>query len=152
MPAQGDTEVTRDGNKIMVKSFALRYRLTWSTALTTNGARVILLYDRNTQLVLPTAANVLWTAAAQNLRPGYNTDPSVRGRFQIIFDRTYSTTADSTTIWDKFYIRKDMPVLFDGALGGPGNIDKGALVLMIACGGANTCTMLYDYILRYEDC
>lgn len=137
----------------MGKSLAVRFMLNWTSQVDARvqPIRILLVWDRRPAGTTLTATDVLMD---ESIYAPYNiADASITGRFQVLFDRTYSGNTDQTSVYDKFFIRRDMRTTFDGATGGIADIETGAFVwLMVSQGGkAGDVSLTYQYMYRFTD-
>lgn len=100
--AQGDTIVTRTGNKIQMTAIELRVALANKAATSANKCRIIVVYDKNPDAATATLATVLENSTV--------TDFPAKGqksRFKILLDETIvlnqtTTTPAQKAFWHKF--------------------------------------------------
>ncbi len=148
---QGDTNLLRDGNKIMVESLTLKLTIGLS-ALEAIGTsvRVILVMDRR-----PNGANATTTQMMlvdNDINSPYAFDPAIRGRFQFIFDKTFTFGAQQTQKNIKMFIKGPFKIEYTGNAGTVADIQKNNFLL---CGMANQAVavinMNYNFIFRWKD-
>ncbi len=86
--AIGDTNISRDGNKIIAKKFKVRIKIL-KTVATTDRVRIIFLVDKEMHGALPAIGDVLQSAAVDSF---YNRDNIQR--FRVLRDRTVVFASD----------------------------------------------------------
>jgi len=138
--ARGDEIFERNGREVIMKSIQINLQL-FATVVTGVGqtARVVVVYDRQTNAAACTAVQVLQAATVIAPRNLEN-----RRRFKILMDRTYllpsritATVAGTEFVVDKFYRRLRHPITFNaGDAGTVADITTGS-IYMIAIGDQN---------------
>lgn len=81
--AQGDTEITRNGNSILPKGLTVRFHCQRNTSATQTALRLLCVVDRECDSTEPTLTEVLAVADIQSFR---NRD--MKGRFGVLYDKT----------------------------------------------------------------
>lgn len=149
---QGTSDDTRIGSDIMIKSIALRYKITAGAALfaTGNVLRVLLVYDRAN---VGNQTDITHVLQAQSSRSLYNNAEKYLGRFQILMDRVYTGSASDMVVFDKFYTNRRLRTHFGTTAPGFAGVEKGLVTLFILADeslGA-TVTMQVMARVRYLD-
>jgi len=91
--AAGDTALTRDGNKIAVRSFELRVRLEAEATTQNSVIRFLLVRDKNSNnAAIASIASVLDSASPESLRLIANLS-----RYDILMDKTITLNQTSGT-------------------------------------------------------
>lgn len=173
--ASGAAFNQRIGRKIFLKYVSVRARIYWlqmvaATALNTviaQRVRMMLLYDRQPNLALPSNANIV-----MNINPGLAIDTfqedSNRDRFVRLLDQVIPTTCwggatpgandNSIVIVNKVVKINGIQVYNDVGTGGVGSIQTGSLFWLFmwdlpGTGSAATTPPIIDLVtrLRYSD-
>ncbi len=103
--AQGETDTTREGAGVLLKSISFRWIAQGSITPTGGGGafRIMVFIDNDPRQSLPAATDYLTT---QHLLSGYNTGLVVgqernRGRFHFIYDETFNMPTDAIASADQ---------------------------------------------------
>ncbi len=148
---QGDTDQTRDGSKITVKSLMMKFNVTCSS-LEADGAtvRIIVCYDRRPNGADAATGNVLLTNSY--LAP-YNTVGNDKGRFQIIADRLITFDTVQMQWNDTLFVKKNLNVIYDDDnFGDVRDLAKGNfLIIAGATNVADEVDVNFTWKFRYED-
>lgn len=147
--AQGDSDITRDGDRIQIMEWSFRWVA--YPADTSNLLRVVLFqYVPDSALGSPTASQVLQTTGATTAPISYRSIDFVKN-VKILYDRTLSTdTYHLVTQAIPVTIRKfsDKQMQFTGAT----SRTNGLFALFISDSAAVTHpTILYYSAVRYTD-
>lgn len=149
-PTAGTGYTNRIGNKITLKSLALRMQLTLG-ALEADGCtvRFMVVWDRAPRGAL---AGVTDMIEADNILAAYQTVGASKGRFQFLADRTIDFNAQEGKWTDKFYMKKDLQMQLDGAAGSIADNELGALVVLsMASSNAASITISWRGVARFAD-
>ncbi len=125
--AQGLTDTTRIGNKIMLSGLQFRY-LAKDTVQ--NSVRVMIVQDKQTNGAIFAAADVLADVTAiDNVASLRNRDESLR--FRVLYDRVHliSLTGKDSVYVSKF-IKLNVPVKYDGNAGTIADITSNSLAIL----------------------
>lgn len=147
---QGDSNITRTGNRITIKSISCRLRIDL-TALEALGTsvRVMLVYDRR-----PNGANAGFTDVLEtdSILSPLNIKGNSRGRFQVVFDRTIDFTSTQAHWSDNFWKRMNLQVNYDGNAGTVADVDRGNF-MMLTCAAGNAAAINVNWYIRmaFED-
>jgi len=127
--AQGNTKITRIGNKVTMEGLALRMNLTLNTAETGPVlTRVMVLLDRRPGGAVFTGADVLQNDTTNGL---YNIDEDKSGRFQVLYDRNMTMATGGTECrFLKLYIpMKGRKASYNGNVGDITDLQKNHLAI-----------------------
>ncbi len=147
---QGLTESTRIGDKITVKSLAMRIQIKLA-ALEADGTsvRLLVVYDRRP---LGADATIIQMLNSDGITSLYNTNGPVKGRFQFLADRTITFSSTEGEWNDKFYMKKDLIIEYDGNAGTIADVEKGNfLICGLGRGNAAAIDIFFSFIMRYTD-
>lgn len=147
---QGVTQATRVGDKITVKSLAMRINVTL-TALEADGTtvRLLLVYDRR-----PDGADAVLTdmLAFDDVKSNYQTSSDSRGRFQFLADRTITFNSIEAQWNDKYFIKRDFQTLYADNNGNVTDIERGNfLIVGLAEDCAAAINVDFGYTFRFTD-
>lgn len=150
-PAQGDTDISRDGDKLRMLSLALRGNLI--VADTTNVVRMIVfqIYDGGVSGLLEDVIEASDSSGRQWRSP-YKHDNA--GKFKILYDRTYSLgDASKQQVTFNKLIRFSGKNAYVGFLNGTTTIQKNTVYVAFVSDSAAIShpTMNIYYRLRYTD-
>lgn len=127
---QGDTDSTRNGDKIKIQSLQWKLRLSVG-ATESNGAcsRIMFIYDRNPQGAQATMANVLNNTTCQGLM---NLNTQYLGRFQVLYDDVFNLDPDTNQFrFTKGYRKLNLPVWYNGNTGAIADLQRGNLFCLV---------------------
>lgn len=150
-----DADSNRIGNKIQMKSIALNIenKATATTGLN-QSHRVMLVYDKETNGVLPTVTDIF--NSTNNLMYRHRSVLN-NTRFVVLMDRYVTlqsdTTGQNTCIWDK-YVKLDSEEMFLNNSGDITGVGRGGLYLVVIgeiVAGVTAGTLTYNSRLRYTD-
>lgn len=149
---RGSDVADRIGRAITVQSLAMRclVRLSALEAIGTS-IRLCVFYDRRPAGADATAANVM--ADAAELMSYYNPTNTVRGRFQILYDKTFAIHPQNTQKPVKMFFKGPMKVEYNANNNGDvTDLSKGNFIIM-AKAEANVAVIDVDYsfIFRFTD-
>lgn len=159
---QGSDYTQRIGRRTIMKSIFVRFTLYPNVANSApigDFARVIVLYDCQSNAAAPVAADVL-SVAADYLSP---LNLNNRDRFKILHDKIISMnpnvyTAGALTAGDpinkswKFFKKINMETIFGGTNATVGSIQTGSIYLMYMSAGATSySTLAYNARIRFID-
>jgi len=99
--AAGDTIVTRDGNKILMKSLQLRVQMSLESAAVNQQVRMLVVYDATPTQSQATLSLIL---DAETML-GYPST-TVKSRFTILYDKVHVLNATDATALQKAFIKK----------------------------------------------
>lgn len=91
---QGDTDTSRDGDSLLVKSLNLNYQI--EVGDTFNVIRVIMFQWFPTSV--PTAGNILQDVTLGVLNPHQTYNHDLRYNYKVLYDKTHTIGATSTNI------------------------------------------------------
>lgn len=148
--AQGDTELTRDGNKTMMKSLSTNLLIESTGAETGFLIRVIIFYDRKPAGALPTAATLFLDDQPHTI---YNWQGNSKGRYQIIYDRMMVVVGPNRVGALKIFLPINKKTDYDlSNLGTIADISRGSLFIACSCeGNANNVDIDGSYRLKFTD-
>lgn len=126
--AQGTTEVTRIGRRVIIRKIQWRFQLQLDSgtdqAATSDVVRVILFQDKQANGAAATVTNILETADYQSFR-----NLAESQRFTVLMDRTYDLVVPSAggngtaietgefVVSDSFYKDCSIPIEYSGTTG-----------------------------------
>lgn len=114
---QGDTEQSRDGNSIFLKSIFIRGLITANTVTENNTVRVIIFRDTMNLGSSPTIGEIL-ESTGSNIATLSPLNHDSHGRFQILWTKffTFSNNGNTAQVW-KAYLPIRKHVKYTGTLG-----------------------------------
>jgi len=129
--AQGDTNITRDGNKIVAKKIDIRIKMT-KGVVTLDTLRVVIFVDKEQHGADPGLTDLMTSSAVDSF---YNINQSQR--FRILKDMTVVISADDTgagadNVYRIFTINlRNMPIHYIGAGANDADAGKNHLYLFV---------------------
>lgn len=151
---KGTDDDDRVGDKISMKSLAMRYSFASHTA-ETNGYQIrsVLVYDRS-----PRGSTISWDDVFDNVSVYAAVDrKNNKGRFKIMMDQTtildaYTTNKD-LAVRKKWFNLKGAPAIYArGNSGFAGDFSKGAIYFMhLSAGNTQVITHVGAYRMLYKD-
>ncbi len=150
--AQGDTNITRDGNQVRWKSIYLKYFLTQNVSASNTQVRVILVYDGKSTGTQPTLSQILQdSTVSDNLISPVNFN--LTKRFVFLYDRMHTlSTGGPSTESGKFYKKIDMKCQYNGSAGTIADLDdKNIELVFIGSEATNTPIVTSMVQLRFID-
>jgi hypothetical protein len=126
--AQGDTAVTRDGNKIRLKAMDFLMRINASSSATRDTLlRLIIFKVKQPQGALPSATDVLGTTNEPISLAAWDT----RGTIKILYDEfIHARTSAKKEAYTRIDLKLDMPQIFSGTSAAITDIETGAIAFM----------------------
>uniref|UniRef100_UPI0040482E38 hypothetical protein n=1 Tax=Shewanella sp. TaxID=50422 RepID=UPI0040482E38 len=109
--ASGDTAITRDGNKIAVRSFELRIAMEKESLVPNVLMRFLLVRDKQPNVAaIPSIGYILDTITVESLR-----NISFLSRFDVLMDKVVVLNQTSSTAsgYQKAFLKKYVKVKFD---------------------------------------
>jgi hypothetical protein len=152
--AQGDSNVTRDGNSVKITGFYGDLTAAMNASATTTRLRTVIFVDMRNQGVAPTASDVIDTASTVQGLPNVDAQP---GRFAILFDQvnTMVLASDSRTIHFRFDLTKELRNLhltYSGTGATVASISGPAIyMLLLSTESTNTPSVVMDARLTFLD-
>ncbi len=149
--AQGDTNLTREGNKVIAKRINLRLRFL-KTVATTDTMRVIIFADKEQHGTIPTLANVL-----QSVDTTSHLNINNKVRFRIFKDMIVNFSSDDAGGPDLVYRQikvnlRNMPIFFIGTAADDASAGKNNLYLLaVAFEGTTFTTIIGSLHLFFTD-
>lgn len=127
--AQGDTNITRNGNNILIKSVSMKGWIQHNNTATVGQMVKMWLIADKQQIgdTTPTAADI-WQVAASSVTAPLNRDTT--GRFKILWSKTYTVDPGNEIRPIYMYKRLTHPVKYNGTTGA--DIQKNGLYLFMA--------------------
>lgn len=154
---QGATAYNRIGTKILIKSIKFSAILSMGgSAPTSNAARVMLVYDRQTNGAFPSISAILSENVSTAPVFGSGVNMANRSRFVILRDQYFTTNINGTTIEPiNWFIKTKLETQFSSNAGNIGDINTGAIYLVAtSLTNSSVCSLqLYQVQsrLRYFD-
>ncbi len=146
---QGDTDVTRDGDKINADSLDISYN--WTLGDTTNICRIIIFQWHPNST--PTVANILNTVGATNaVCSSYNVDNEQQ--YKILHDKTYylsSVAYPQRGVSDKVWIKSGFERNMQFVAGGTTGTNHFYKLVISDSGAAPNPLLNSDSRLRFTD-
>lgn len=99
--AAGDTALTRDGNKLAMRSLELRIKGNLEATTQNASIRFVLLIDKQ-----PNNATISWGTVFDSESPQSLRLIASMSRFEILMDKVIIVNATSTTALQKFFFKK----------------------------------------------
>lgn len=149
--SQGTTRATRIGNKITLKSLAMRFQIQ-ETIKETDGAqvRIVLYYDRRPAGALLDVGACMYTD--DNIMSLYTTDEDYVGRFQILMDKIINIPNSKKAAYGKFFTTYPFKVVYNGNAGDITDLVKGSFCIgAMAMDPANAIDVNYGYKFTFTD-
>lgn len=160
--ARGSDIDEREGREIMMKSIQMRGLINCNAnAVNDQWARILIVYDRQTNGTVPTPADILNPASIPGMRNLEN-----RKRFKILMDKTYTLNTNYTgaaTVYDatnnhhfiEYYRKLEHPVTFNsGSAGTVADISTGSLYMLTlgsVVAGTAACAISMCSRVRFQD-
>jgi hypothetical protein len=113
---QGDTEQTRDGNQVFVKSLHLKLWVKKNVNATHSALRYLIVKDTRNAGAAPTLAEIFEGSA--NVLDFLEVNDASRGRFKVI--RSGMINQDDVSkgsFYEDWYIKQNQKITFDGSSG-----------------------------------
>lgn len=155
LPPQGDTDTTRDGDKINIKSIQMRGHIFNMGGQDEVFRIIILKYKPTDTIPLGTTVNIFKPNATVNpigtsmmTTASYSVD--YRSNFSIIYDKTFCTTNQINTKNIKFYKKCSIPTQFVSNLINNGHNILYCLVMNNLAPGTTSYVQL-AFCCRYTD-
>lgn len=147
--AQGDTQETRQGQKILAKDLLLRGSLQVNASATSTRVRMIIGVDKMGNGAYPTTTDILDSASVY---APLDIDDS-QGRFVILYDRLYNLETDGKdSVAFKIYKKLDFHIAFKGTTATEADIGKNYIwILFLTDEAVNTPTVSYIARMKYYD-
>lgn len=135
-PAQGDTDISRDGDELRVQGFQLRWF--FNSAVTSCAARVIVFIDKQnymssvTDVLESGTIGVARTSGAVNAQFVHD----YKDRITVLSDKTYHFSANGTNTLapKRFYKMRGMRMRF---VAGTTTVEKNAIKMIVISGNAS---------------
>ncbi len=160
---QGETDITREGATVRLRSIAIRWVMAGSAVATAaSGAlRVMLFIDNDPRGALPAATDYLTT---QSVLSGYNSGRIIgeernRGRFKFLYDHTHDlinrpiASADSlpSTLHGKLFRKLgNIRVMFTSDSPTVDNVEENNLILaVISISNTEVISYSFNAICRF---
>lgn len=149
--AQGDTDDTRDGATIKLKSIEANFIFKLNASATASVVRTMIVIDTQTNQVGPTLANVLADAGNQtNLVSPRNLDN--RSRFIILKDFNLLLDASYDRKQKSWYKKMNLHLVYDSNAGSISDLTSNSLTLFfMGSEGTNYPEVSYYVRSRYID-
>ena len=113
------------------------------------SVRLMLVYDRKPNGANATITDMLFQ---DEMRAPYNTVGQSKGRFQFLGDRIVSFDSEQAHWNDKFYMKKNLPVIYNGNAETVADVMKGNfLIVARADGNAAVINVDYSFMFKYTD-
>jgi len=155
--AEGTTYTTRDGVKINMSKFEIRYELvTNDSGVARQGVRLLLVIDKHTTNGITLSENDLFGATSQPILSSISVINNAEKRFTILMDKTYALGKSTSygapsSVLGKFSVNlKDLPVNFSGSSSTSVNTNAMYLVIASNC-SADYPQIKYHTMLRFVD-
>ncbi len=153
----GDAQNQRDGDKVVVTSVSMRYRIETDLTETEDALyRVLLVYDRRPNGALAAIDAVLQNSDWNGLYE--SGDSRYRGRFQILMDRSITLGGSngmglSEVHGDKFYIKRSFKHEYNSTSGAIASLMRGNFILISLSTGRHTqsSTLNCRFAFKYHD-
>lgn len=145
--SQGDTDTSRTGDKVTLKSFLMRLNITPNATAGINFLRILALIDKQNNAVAPTAAQIL-----QNSTTTYSPLNDDWGkRFKVFYDRTFTVDTDATGGQVEKTYRKLRNVVIEYPGTGTVPNTNGVYILMLADQPTDGPAVIGTVRIRYTD-
>ena len=127
--AQGDTDITRNGDNVRAKSLSVKGRV-FSEIATNCYIRILIIQDKDNRGEVPTWSDVMTTDDCWGFRNLDNT-----GRFKVLYDKVIMTSANTTLDGSnerrfKFNTKLDEVIKYTGTTAATGDLGNNALFIM----------------------
>lgn len=145
--SQGDTNSTREGNSLLLKSLYLRMCITQHSSAVSTFYRLLLIKDL--QQVSDTSPGVTDIISSATIGSGLN--KSNAGRFQVLHEFVFSTdNSKTTTRFIKKYIPQNFHIRYNGTTST--DIQKNGLYLVyLSDQGTNTPNLNATIVSSFYD-
>lgn len=134
-PAQGDTDLTRDGDEIRVQGFMLRWF--FNSAVTSCGVRVVVFIDKQNYMAAVTDVFESGTLGVARTSGSLNAQyvHDFKDRITVLSDKTYHFSANGTNTLapKRFYKMRGMRMRF---VAGTSTLEKNALKMIVISSSA----------------
>jgi len=153
--AQGAGQNQRIGRKVQMKSMIFRY--TMNTNAYAADQRILIVYDKQSDGILPLITDILQNDPGSGLNPTYNAPMNLNNsdRFVILADEIDHTYGGGSAVYarsGKMYRKINLPIHFGGTGNTLADISSGSIYVLCATasGGANQGIGYFSRI-RYTD-
>lgn len=145
--AQGDTDQTRDGNEIRLRSINLRYRIQQHASAPETYVRVVMIRMKGT--VSDAAPD--WNDIYLEDKIVSQKDHRLSERFTVLYDKVHAmSSAGRTAIFQKYYKSCDYKVKWNGAAAA--DHEHGSVFLYFMSNETtNTPSVTYSTQVSFED-
>ncbi len=154
--AQGDTNVTREGNSIKIVSIYTKFMFHINASASSSQVRCMLILDTQTNGAIYTTDDLLESVAnLTSLISPRNTDNA--HRFRVLYDKMVVlnqniTAVSSTTRFLKVYKKVDLHMRYATNVGDITDLTQNSIsVLLISNEATNTPTVDINFRLRFLD-
>ncbi len=128
--AQGDSNITRDGNQIKVTHIQLKYFFTINASAVATCCRILLVQDRQTNAGIYTA-NQLLKDVSVNDNVNSPFEENHRRRFKILYDRVHDLSDNGNQIGrGRKYLKLQIPVRYSANAGTIADLPESSLSLV----------------------
>lgn len=141
----------RLADKITLKSVSLKVSLK-QTALEAlgNSVRIMLVMDRKPAGALP--AGVTTVLGTDDILSHYNTEGASKGRFQFLFDRTISFDSEQGEWHDKWFMARDIKVLYSTDAGTIADVQRNNFfILALADNNTQGINLYWNVMFKFYD-
>jgi hypothetical protein len=145
--AQGDTDITRDGNQIKLTNIQFNYTIAANGTATVNRSRIMIVLDKQANNLAATLPDVLKdTTANDAIVSAYNENE--RQRFVILYDQVHCNAVSSSKAHEyKSFNRKlDLHIRYDANNGDVTDLTSNNLLLMAVGNEATNGASLVSFI------
>ncbi len=146
----GDTNNTRDGDKVMVTSISFRWFFQRHASASVTIARIMLVQDKQTNGSEFDPSDLLQDGSVLDaIVSPYNTDNN--HRFRVLYDKIIPPN-NYAMDHRKWFKKVRIPLTYDNSAGTIADLTQNSLALVIMSDEAtNTPVLTYNVRLRYED-
>ncbi len=144
---QGDTNASRNGNQIKLKSLYLQGSMQFNSSATASSFRILLVQDKQTNGAQYNTTDILQDITTQdNIVSPYNTDGKYR--FRVLYDKKFTLSSSGKQIQlFKKYCKLDMHIRYDGNAGTIADLSSNS-ISMIYYSSEATNAPLFTYYIR----
>ncbi len=149
---QGDTTITRDGSQCKVLSVYVKGVIKISQSATSSAFRLMLVWDRQTNQVIYTTADLLLDASSvDSINSPLNLNN--KRRFKVLYDKTFGLNINGRSVIPfRIYKKLNMMIRFDGSTPSIADLTSNSLsLLMIGDEVTNDPTISWIARVRFVD-
>ncbi len=136
--AQGDTETTRTGSKIVITGILFKALLTDTAS---SNTRLMIVLDKQTNQAIYTEGDLIHDVTANDIIVS-PINHNNRHRFKLLLDRVYPIDINKDTVIRRFY-KVNIPILYDANVGSIADLTSNSLSFAQANDGGTGGLVLF---------